>query len=455
MKFYEFLNEMARISFKNMSPEEIVKTILENMGGNIQDAINRLEYYAKHAYKDNAAVLHKIHAAVEILKKQRNGGHSSQQNNQQKTSTNDNESKYIDEQVRFYMNLTKNDEDFLYYYANIKRKTFEEPESAAFYRKVLLAYTNTWREKQKAKKEDAWNKKKSQQSTQQEDNTFFDKVKGVKFCLTGKFVYPRTHVEGNIKEAGGYIYDIKYCDVLVCADINSNSSKMRYAKANGIKIITYNDLYKVINQNPFGDKQSSSNQHKEQSDKKWTMDDVYKKVDGFLKYDEANGYDALGYDLLIKELLKKQAESAQKNLMNDYNFWTEVLNVYKIKYTQAKAEYKRKKDEEARKRQEQQQQKTTFTSQQKAKVKELILKNVSPIPKDKFSYRSLLMKTHPDFHDNDKHNKEVAIEMTKLVNANRSNLEILKQYARDWKLLSEKQEFINVYEYLLETINKY
>ena len=448
MKFYEFLNE-ARINYKSATAEEIAKGILENYNNDKTKAYNYLRIYAKVWHAKDESVYHKIMKACEIIK---HGSSSSSQknttNNQQKTSTNDSESKSIDEQVRFYMNLTKNDNDFLYYYTHIKRKTFEEPESAAFYRKVLLAYTNTWREKQKAKKEDAWNKKKKQQSyysTQQEDDIFFDKVKNVTFCLTGKGPYPREHIEENIKEAGGRINTIKYCDVLVCGDINSNSSKMRYAKANSIKIITYNDLYKVINQNPFGDKQSSSNQHKEQSDKSWTMDDVYKEVEYYISKTNTD----LGFKQWERSIKFSIEEATKNNDMHMYNYWSEILKVYQLKWSEKKTELNRKQKEQERDNQ----QKTTFTSQQKAKVKELILKNVTPIPKDKFSYRNLLMKVHPDFHANGEH--EIATEMTKLVNANRSNLEILKQYARDWKLLAEKQEFITVYEYLMEVIDKY
>ena len=123
------------------------------------------------------------------------------------------------------------------------------------------------------------------------------------------------------------------------------------------------------------------------------------------------------------------------------------------KYAQKTYFENSKRDRERRK--QEQLYKSAYTSTRNEKVKKLILKGVTPIDKDKFSYASLARKVHPDFHMNHPENRENATEMMKLVNANKGNLMVLRQYARDWGLLTEmfKQKRYDVYQFLCEWLN--
>jgi NAD-dependent DNA ligase len=65
-------------------------------------------------------------------------------------------------------------------------------------------------------------------------------------CFTGKMDYKRSEMEKIAKERGYTPVDSvdKNLDVLVCADINSNSSKLQKARKYGVKILNVVDFLK-------------------------------------------------------------------------------------------------------------------------------------------------------------------------------------------------------------------
>jgi DNA ligase (NAD+) len=68
------------------------------------------------------------------------------------------------------------------------------------------------------------------------------------FCLTGKFDHPKDYYHSKIEQAGhGYTETYsKSVNYLVTNDLHSGSSKMEKAKKNGTKVITADELLKLI-----------------------------------------------------------------------------------------------------------------------------------------------------------------------------------------------------------------
>ncbi len=73
-------------------------------------------------------------------------------------------------------------------------------------------------------------------------------LEGINFCITGKLEKPRSEIEKNIKMAGGKVSKSvsSKTNILVCNEMNSNSSKFKKAKELGIEIITEKDLEEKI-----------------------------------------------------------------------------------------------------------------------------------------------------------------------------------------------------------------
>lgn len=501
-KFYNFINEMARISFIKMSAEEIAQNVMENFSGDKDKAVNYLKNYAKNAAKNKPEMQQKIYQSINLIlnrktyktsgEKESFGTSAREKASQffnnytqkdgyaiivreidnaksgheelfwievlnhwntmwEKHNNKKSEKEKAKEKAKNVFNSMNKPDGFKFIQNNINAAT--ETIKHIFWLDVMVEWRLLWIQKEN----DDFKKQQKEKQSQKDfyktwSSTTFDKVKGVKFCLTGKGPYPREHIEENIKEAGGFIYSIKYADVLVCSNPDSTSAKMLYAKKEGLKIITYNDLYKIINQNPFGDKKTAE---EKASTGTWTIDEVLSKVRNFLEIDKINEYIEEVYTHHMNVINKRLNYFMKNNDSNMYNFWNKVKEIYQLKFNEAKTYFENFKRDRERRRQEQQYRTSTFSSDRNERVKKLILKGVTPIDKDKFSYASLARKVHPDFHMNHPENRENATEMMKLVNANKGNLMVLRQYARDWGLLTEmfKQKRYDVYQFLCEWLN--
>lgn len=70
-----------------------------------------------------------------------------------------------------------------------------------------------------------------------------DTTESVKVTMTGKGPLPRKELEKILKERGYEVIDFtSETQILICDDLNSSSSKMKKAKKNGIKIVTYEEI---------------------------------------------------------------------------------------------------------------------------------------------------------------------------------------------------------------------
>lgn len=71
-------------------------------------------------------------------------------------------------------------------------------------------------------------------------------LQGKKVLFTGKYEYSRQTLTSVLKRNGAILQDNirKDTEILICADLNSNSNKAKKARKWGIKMVTYGDVFR-------------------------------------------------------------------------------------------------------------------------------------------------------------------------------------------------------------------